>query len=153
MSSSKAQSPMPAMQAVVSVLESEGVEVMFGIPGAAVLPLYKAALEHSSIKHVIVRHEEGGTHAADAYSRATGKIGVAVGTSGPAGTNMVTGLYTAWAASTIAVRPSPSSPNSACTGRSRGSATVAVRRSPPKASSSTSMVPSPPSASGISTAS
>ncbi|MDQ3719563.1 MAG: glyoxylate carboligase [Actinomycetota bacterium] len=85
------------MQAVVSVLESEGVDVMFGIPGAAVLPLYKAALEHSSIRHLIVRHEEGGTHAADAYSRATGKIGVAVGTSGPAGTNMVTGLYTAWA--------------------------------------------------------
>jgi tartronate-semialdehyde synthase len=97
MSSSEAPSPMPVMQAVVSVLESEGVEVMFGIPGAAVLPLYKAALEHSSIKHVIVRHEEGGTHAADAYSRATGRIGVAVGTSGPAGTNMVTGLYTAWA--------------------------------------------------------
>ncbi len=97
MSSSEAQNPMPAMQAVVSVLESEGVEVMFGIPGAAVLPLYKAALEHSSIKHIIVRHEEGGTHAANAYSRATGRIGVAVGTSGPAGTNMVTGLYTAWA--------------------------------------------------------
>lgn len=97
MSSSEARSPIPAMQAVVSVLESEGVEVMFGIPGAAVLPLYKAALEHSSIKHVIVRHEEGATHAADAYSRATGGIGVAVGTSGPAGTNMVTGLYTAWA--------------------------------------------------------
>src|ERR671933_2499443 len=97
MSSPEAQSPIPAMQAVVSVLESEGVEVMFGIPGAAVLPLYKAALEHSQIKHIVVRHEEGGTHAADAYSRATGKIGVAVGTSGPAGTNMVTGLYTAWA--------------------------------------------------------
>ncbi len=88
---------MPAAQAVVSVLESEGVEVMFGIPGAAVLPSTTPALEHSSIKHIIVRHEEGGTHAADAYSRATGGIGVAVGTSGPAGTNMVTGLYTAWA--------------------------------------------------------
>ncbi|HEV2058809.1 MAG TPA: glyoxylate carboligase [Solirubrobacteraceae bacterium] len=89
--------PIPAMEAVVSVLESEGVDVMFGIPGAAVLPLYKAALEHSSIRHIIMRHEEGGTHAADAYSRASGRIGVAVGTSGPAGTNMVTGLYTAWA--------------------------------------------------------
>jgi tartronate-semialdehyde synthase len=97
MSNSDDNGRMPAMQAVVSVLESEGVDVMFGIPGAAVLPLYKAALEHSSIRHIIVRHEEGGTHAADAYSRATGKIGVAVGTSGPAGTNMVTGLYTAWA--------------------------------------------------------
>lgn len=85
------------MQAVVNVLESEGVHVLFGIPGAAVLPFYKAMREHSSIRHITVRHEEGGTHAADAYSRATGKIGVAVGTSGPAGTNMVTGLYTAWA--------------------------------------------------------
>lgn len=87
---------MPAMQAVVKVLESEGVEVVFGIPGAAILPLYKA-LEASSIRHLTVRHEEGGTHAADGYSRVTGKIGVAVGTSGPAGTNMVTGLYTAMA--------------------------------------------------------
>jgi tartronate-semialdehyde synthase len=89
-------SHMPAMQAVVSVLESEGVDTIFGIPGAAILPLYDA-LRHSSIRHLTVRHEEGGTHAADGYSRATGRIGVAVGTSGPAGTNMVTGLYTAWA--------------------------------------------------------
>ena len=88
---------MPAMQAVVKVLESEGVDVAFGIPGAAILPLYKAMLEHGGIQHFTVRHEEGGTHAADGYSRATGKVGVAIGTSGPAGTNMVTGLYTAWA--------------------------------------------------------
>ena len=86
---------MPAVQAVVSVLESEGVDVMFGIPGAAVLPLYDAVLRNSSIRHIIVRHEEGGTHAVEAYSRATDKIGVDVGTSGPAGTNMVTGLYPA----------------------------------------------------------
>jgi tartronate-semialdehyde synthase len=89
-------SQMPAMQAVVSVLESEGVDTIFGIPGAAILPLYDA-LRGSSIRHLTVRHEEGGTHAADGYSRATGRIGVAAGTSGPAGTNMVTGLYTAWA--------------------------------------------------------
>src|SRR4051812_35962753 len=89
-------SHMPAMQAVVSVLESEGVDTIFGIPGAAILPFYDA-LRHSSIRHLTVRHEEGGTHAADGYSRATGRIGVAAGTSGPAGTNMVTGLYTAWA--------------------------------------------------------
>jgi tartronate-semialdehyde synthase len=88
--------PMPAMQAVVKVLESEGVDTIFGIPGASILPLYQA-LRGSSIRHLTVRHEEGGTHAADGYSRATGRIGVAVGTSGPAGTNMVTGLYTAWA--------------------------------------------------------
>jgi tartronate-semialdehyde synthase len=87
---------MPAMQAVVKVLESEGVDTIFGIPGASILPLYDA-LRGSAIRHLTVRHEEGGTHAADGYSRATGRIGVAVGTSGPAGTNMVTGLYTAWA--------------------------------------------------------
>jgi tartronate-semialdehyde synthase len=88
--------PIPAMQAVVKVLESEGVDTIFGIPGAAILPFYDA-LRGSSIRHLTVRHEEGATHAADGYSRATGRIGVAVGTSGPAGTNMVTGLYTAWA--------------------------------------------------------
>jgi tartronate-semialdehyde synthase len=87
---------MPAMEAVVKVLESEGVDTIFGIPGASILPLYDA-LRDSSIRHLTVRHEEGGTHAADGYSRATGRIGVCVGTSGPAGTNMVTGLYTAMA--------------------------------------------------------
>lgn len=87
---------MPAMEAVVRVLESEGVEVIFGIPGANILPFYKA-LQASSIRHLTMRHEEGATHAADGYARASGKVGVAVGTSGPAGTNMVTGLYTAWA--------------------------------------------------------
>ena len=85
-----------AMQAAVSVLESEGVDTAFGIPGASILPFYDA-LRGSSIRHLTVRHEEGATHAADGYSRATGGVGVAVGTSGPAGTNMVTGLYTAWA--------------------------------------------------------
>jgi tartronate-semialdehyde synthase len=89
-------SSMPAMQAVVEVLESEGVDTIFGIPGASILPFYDA-LRGSSIRHLTVRHEEGATHAADGYSRATGRIGVAVGTSGPAGTNMVTGLYTAMA--------------------------------------------------------
>jgi tartronate-semialdehyde synthase len=87
---------MPVMQAVVQVLESEGVDCAFGIPGAAILPLYDA-LQHSRIKHLTVRHEEGGTHAADGYARASGKVGVAIGTSGPAGTNMITGLYTALA--------------------------------------------------------
>lgn len=84
------------MEAVVRVLESEGVDTVFGIPGAAILPLY-AALRKSTIKHVTVRHEEGGTHAADGWARVTGNVGVCVGTSGPAGTNMITGLYTALA--------------------------------------------------------
>ncbi|MFB4277747.1 glyoxylate carboligase [Nonomuraea sp. MTCD27] len=87
---------VPCMEAVVAVLESEGVDTVFGIPGAAILPLY-AALQHSSIRHITVRHEEGGTHAADGWARVTGNVGVCIGTSGPAGTNMITGLYTALA--------------------------------------------------------
>ncbi|MEV0162747.1 glyoxylate carboligase [Nonomuraea fuscirosea] len=87
---------VPCMEAVVSVLESEGVDTVFGIPGAAILPLY-AALQNSSIRHITVRHEEGGTHAADGWARVTGNVGVCIGTSGPAGTNMITGLYTALA--------------------------------------------------------
>src|SRR5919202_1256477 len=87
---------MNVMDAVVRVMESEGVDVVFGVPGAAILPLYKA-LAKSTIRHVSVRHEEGGTHAADGYARGTGKVGVNIGTSGPAGTNMITGLYTAMA--------------------------------------------------------
>ncbi|MFB4266795.1 glyoxylate carboligase [Nonomuraea sp. GTA35] len=87
---------IPCMEAVVQVLESEGVDTVFGIPGAAILPLY-AALQNSSIRHITVRHEEGGTHAADGWARVTGNVGVCIGTSGPAGTNMITGLYTALA--------------------------------------------------------
>ncbi|NYH78503.1 tartronate-semialdehyde synthase [Actinopolyspora biskrensis] len=87
---------VPVMQAVVDVLESEGVDIAFGCPGAAILPLY-AALEHRDIEHLTVRHEEGATHMADGWARTNGKVGVAIGTSGPAGTNMITGLYTAQA--------------------------------------------------------
>ncbi|AHH97836.1 glyoxylate carboligase [Kutzneria albida] len=87
---------VPVMQAVVDVLASEGVTTVYGCPGAAILPFY-AALEHSPIEHLIVRHEEGATHMADGWARTTGNVGVAVGTSGPAGTNMITGLYTAQA--------------------------------------------------------
>ena len=88
---------MTAAEAAVKVLESEGVAVAFGVPGAAILPLYEA-LHRSPIKHVLVRHEEGGTHCAEGYTRAaSGRIGVCIGTSGPAGTNMVTGLYSALA--------------------------------------------------------
>ncbi|MCG5220496.1 glyoxylate carboligase [Streptosporangium sp. KLBMP 9127] len=87
---------IPCMEAVAEVLASEGVDTVFGIPGAAILPLY-AALLKSPIKHITVRHEEGGTHAADGWARATGNVGVCIGTSGPAGTNMITGLYTAMA--------------------------------------------------------
>ena len=85
---------MTATAAAVNVLESEGVELAFGIPGAAILPLYEA-LKDSRISHVLVRHEEGGSHAAEGYARACGRVGVNIGTSGPAGTNMITGLYSA----------------------------------------------------------
>lgn len=87
---------MTAAEAAVRVLESEGATLAFGIPGAAILPFYQA-LQGSQIGHVLVRHEEGGTHAAEGYARASGKIGVNIGTSGPAGTNMITGLYSAMA--------------------------------------------------------
>ena len=85
---------MNVMDAVVNVMESEGVEVAFGVPGAAILPLYQALAKSEQIRHISVRHEEGGTHAADGYTRVTGKVGICIGTSGPAGTNMITGLYT-----------------------------------------------------------
>ena len=87
---------MTAAEAAVRVMESEGVDLAFGIPGASILPLYNA-LRRSSIRHIVVRHEEGATHAADGYARATGKVGIAIATSGPGGTNFVTGLYTAMA--------------------------------------------------------
>jgi acetolactate synthase-1/2/3 large subunit len=75
-------------------LEREGVQTVFGYPGGAILPAYDA-LQHSSIRHILVRHEQGATHMADGYARATGNVGVAVATSGPGATNMVTGIATA----------------------------------------------------------
>jgi acetolactate synthase I/II/III large subunit len=75
-------------------LEREGVKHVFGYPGGAILPAYDA-LKHSSIHHVLVRHEQGATHMADGYARAIGSVGVAIATSGPGATNMVTGIATA----------------------------------------------------------
>jgi acetolactate synthase-1/2/3 large subunit len=75
-------------------LEREGVTHVFGYPGGAILPAYDA-LSHSKIHHVLVRHEQGATHMADGYARASGRVGVAVATSGPGATNMVTGIATA----------------------------------------------------------
>ena len=71
-------------------LEREGVKHVFGYPGGAILPAYDA-LKHSKIHHILVRHEQGATHMADGYARASGKVGVAIATSGPGATNMVTG--------------------------------------------------------------
>jgi acetolactate synthase-1/2/3 large subunit len=75
-------------------LVRHGVDVVFGYPGGAILPAYDAMLDYP-IRHVLVRHEQGATHMADGYARATGKVGVAVATSGPGATNMVTGIATA----------------------------------------------------------
>ncbi len=88
---------MTVMEVVIKIMEDEGVEVVFGIPGAAILPLFKALEGSEKIETLAVRHEEGGTHAADGYARVTGKVGINIGTSGPAGTNMITGLYTCMA--------------------------------------------------------
>ena len=72
----------------------EGVTTIFGYPGGAILPAYDALTKYP-IHHVLVRHEQGATHMADGYARATGKVGVAIATSGPGATNMVTGIATA----------------------------------------------------------
>ncbi|OEV06686.1 glyoxylate carboligase [Streptomyces nanshensis] len=88
---------MPAMNAAVAIMVDEGVDIAFGCPGAAILPLYKAMEEDGRIEHLTVRHEEGATHMADGWARTNGKVGVAIATSGPGATNLVTGLYTAQA--------------------------------------------------------
>jgi acetolactate synthase-1/2/3 large subunit len=76
-------------------LQREGVDVIFGYPGGAILPTYDAMTKYPQIHHVLVRHEQGATHMADGYARASGKVGVAIATSGPGATNMVTGIATA----------------------------------------------------------
>jgi tartronate-semialdehyde synthase len=87
---------MTAIEAGVRVLEKEGVTVAFGVPGAAINPLYAALRRRGSIRHILARHVEGASHMAEGYTRARhGNIGVCIGTSGPAGTDMITGLYSA----------------------------------------------------------
>jgi tartronate-semialdehyde synthase len=87
---------MLATEAAVRVLEAEGVSVAFGVPGAAINPFYAAMREHGGIRHILARHVEGASHMADGYTRAApGNIGVCIGTSGPAGTDMITGIYAA----------------------------------------------------------
>jgi acetolactate synthase-1/2/3 large subunit len=81
---------------VVQALEDEGVEFIFGYPGGSVLHIYDALFKHSKIPHILVRHEQAATHAADGYARATGKPGVVLVTSGPGATNAITGIATAY---------------------------------------------------------
>jgi len=87
---------MRAIDAAVAVMRKEGIDTAFGIPGAAINPLYSALRADGGIRHILARHVEGASHMAEGYTRAKpGNIGVCIGTSGPAGTDMITGLYSA----------------------------------------------------------
>ena len=83
---------MAGADVLLKALEDEGVEVVFGYPGGAVLPIYDALFKNNNIKHILVRHEQAAVHAAEGYARSTGKTGVVLVTSGPGATNAVTGL-------------------------------------------------------------
>ncbi|VVB72719.1 3D-(3,5/4)-trihydroxycyclohexane-1,2-dione hydrolase [uncultured archaeon] len=97
-SSGKGQGSGPKItgaQAVLESLKREGVDVVFGLPGGVLLPLYDAIYQ-SDLRHILVRHEQGAAHMADGYARATGKVGVCIATSGPGATNLVTGIANAY---------------------------------------------------------
>ena len=81
---------------IVRALEDEGVEYIFGYPGGAALHIYDSIFKANSVPHILVRHEQAATHAADGYARATGKPGVVLVTSGPGATNAITGIATAY---------------------------------------------------------
>src|SRR5437868_12086509 len=81
-------------------LVREGVDLLYGYPGGAIMPFYDALTSYPTLHHILVRHEQAAAHAADGYARATGKVGVCVATSGPGATNLVTGLTTAYMDST-----------------------------------------------------
>jgi len=91
---------MLGSDAILRSLEAEGVEIMFGIPGGAILPTYDAIARGTSVRHVLARHEQGAGHMAEGYARASGKVGVAIATSGPGATNLVTPIADAWMDST-----------------------------------------------------
>ena len=86
---------MKGSRALVTALEHEGCEVLFGYPGGVAIPFYDALYDAKKLRHVLVRHEQGAAHAADGYARATGRVGVCTATSGPGATNLVTGIATA----------------------------------------------------------
>lgn len=92
-----AQKPqtLPGAEVLMRALDEQGVDVIFGYPGGAVLPIYDALFKQNRIRHVLVRHEQAAVHAAEAYARSTGKVGVVLVTSGPGATNAVTGLLDA----------------------------------------------------------
>jgi len=87
---------MTGAEIICESLAKEGVEVIFGYPGGAVLPLYDSLPQYPQLRHILVRHEQGAAHAADGYARATGRVGVCLATSGPGATNLVTGIANAF---------------------------------------------------------
>jgi acetolactate synthase-1/2/3 large subunit len=91
---------MLGSDAVLRSLEAEGVDVCFGIPGGAILPIYDAFARGTTVRHVLARHEQGAGHMAEGYARASGEVGVAMATSGPGATNLVTPIADAWMDST-----------------------------------------------------
>ncbi len=91
--SNKTTTTLSGSQAVLEALIAENVETIFGYPGGAIMPIYDALYDYNDkLKHILVRHEQGGIHAAQGYARASGKVGVVFATSGPGATNLVTGL-------------------------------------------------------------
>src|SRR5574339_15700 len=86
---------MTGAEIVLKALADQGVEHVFGYPGGAVLPIYDEIFQQEKVKHILVRHEQGATHAAEGYARSTGKPGVVLVTSGPGATNAVTGIVDA----------------------------------------------------------
>src|SRR5436305_10568828 len=87
-------------QALIRALEAAGVEIIFGIPGGAILPAYDPLFDSKTLRHVLVRHEQGAGHAAEGYAMATGRVGVCIATSGPGATNLVTPIANAYLDST-----------------------------------------------------
>lgn len=85
-----------AAEALLKIIEEEGVKHIFGYPGGAILPVYDALKDYQNIKHILVRHEQAAVHAASGYARSTGKVGVAMATSGPGATNLITGIANAY---------------------------------------------------------
>ena len=92
---SKSTQQLRGAEIFFRALKDEGVEYIFGYPGGAVLHIYDELYKQDDVKHILVRHEQGATHAADGYARSTGKTGVVLVTSGPGATNAVTGIATA----------------------------------------------------------
>ena len=91
---------MLGSDAILRSLEAEGVDTVFGIPGGAILPTYDAIARGTTVRHVLARHEQGAGHMAEGYARASGRVGVAIATSGPGATNLVTPIADAWMDST-----------------------------------------------------